>query len=31
ELLVDNDTYGGRGTASARLPGALVNSFAFVL
>jgi predicted Zn-dependent protease len=31
ELLVDNDTYGGRGTVSARLPGALVSSFTFVL
>jgi predicted Zn-dependent protease len=31
ELLVDNDTYGGRGTASARLPGALVDDFRFVL
>jgi predicted Zn-dependent protease len=31
ELLIDNDTYGGRGSVSARLPGALVNDFRFVL
>jgi predicted Zn-dependent protease len=31
ELLIDTDTYGARSTASARLPGALVKDFRFVL
>jgi predicted Zn-dependent protease len=31
ELLIDTDTYGARSTGSARLPGALVNDFRFVL
>jgi predicted Zn-dependent protease len=31
ELLIDNSSYGGRGTDSARLPGALVKDFTFVL
>lgn len=31
EMLVDDSTYGGRHTSSARLPGALVKDFAFVL
>ncbi|WP_019140266.1 TldD/PmbA family protein [Noviherbaspirillum massiliense] len=31
ELLIDTDTYGARSTASARLPGALVKDFMFVL
>jgi predicted Zn-dependent protease len=30
ELLIDNSSYGGRGTDSARLPGALVREFMFV-
>jgi predicted Zn-dependent protease len=31
DMLIDNDTYGGRHTTSARLPGALVRDFTFVL
>lgn len=31
ELLIDSESYGQRGTHSARLPGALVKDFAFVL
>jgi predicted Zn-dependent protease len=31
ELLIDTDTYGARSTGSARLPGALVKDFMFVL
>ena len=31
ELLIDPDTYGARSTRSARLPGALVDDFAFTL
>ena len=31
EMLIDDSTYGGRHTASARLPGALVKDFTFVL
>ena len=31
EMLIDTDSYGGRSTASARLPGALVKDFMFVL
>ncbi|HEX7646036.1 MAG TPA: metallopeptidase TldD-related protein, partial [Noviherbaspirillum sp.] len=31
EMLVDDSTYGGRHTASSRLPGALVKDFTFVL
>ncbi|MEQ1601015.1 MAG: TldE/PmbA family protein [Methylophilaceae bacterium] len=31
ELLIDNDSYGERSTHSARLPGALVKDFTFVL
>jgi predicted Zn-dependent protease len=31
ELLIDNASYGSRQTASARLPGALVKDFVFVL
>jgi predicted Zn-dependent protease len=31
ELLIDTDSYGGRSTGSARLPGALVKDFTFVL
>ena len=31
EMLVDDSTYGGRHTSSARLPGALVKDFTFVL
>lgn len=31
ELLIDGDSYGERRTASARLPGALVKDFTFVL
>ncbi|MGI4846541.1 MAG: metallopeptidase TldD-related protein, partial [Janthinobacterium lividum] len=31
ELLIDNASYGARGTDSARLPGALVKDFTFVL
>jgi predicted Zn-dependent protease len=31
ELLVDSDTYGARGTGSARMPGALVREMTFVL
>jgi predicted Zn-dependent protease len=31
ELLIDNESYGQRGTNSARLPGALVKDFNFVL
>jgi predicted Zn-dependent protease len=31
ELLIDTDTYSARSTGSARLPGALVNDFRFVL
>lgn len=31
EWLIDNDSYGERGTNSARLPGALVKDFTFVL
>lgn len=31
EMLVDDSTYGGRHTASSRLPGALVTDFTFVL
>jgi predicted Zn-dependent protease len=31
ELLIDTDTYGARNTGSARLPGALVKEFSFVL
>jgi predicted Zn-dependent protease len=31
ELLIDNDSYGARGTSSARMPGALVKDFTFVL
>jgi predicted Zn-dependent protease len=31
ELLIDTDTYGARSTGSARLPGALVKDFTFVL
>lgn len=31
ELLIDTDTYGARSTSSARLPGALVKDFKFVL
>ena len=30
ELLIDNSSYGGRGTDSARLPGALVKELMFV-
>jgi predicted Zn-dependent protease len=31
EMLIDTDSYGGRSTGSARLPGALVKDFMFVL
>ena len=31
ELLISNESYGERGTSSARLPGALVKDFTFVL
>jgi predicted Zn-dependent protease len=31
ELLIGNESYGERGTSSARLPGALVKDFTFVL
>jgi predicted Zn-dependent protease len=31
ELLIDGETYGGRRTGSALLPGALIKDFAFVL
>jgi predicted Zn-dependent protease len=31
EMMVDDSTYGGRHTSSARLPGALVKDFTFVL
>jgi predicted Zn-dependent protease len=31
DMLIDNETYGGRHTTSARLPGALVRDFTFVL
>jgi predicted Zn-dependent protease len=31
ELLIDSDTYGARSSGSARLPGALVKNFTFVL
>ena len=31
ELLIDPSTYGARSTRSARLPGALVDDFAFTL
>ena len=31
ELLISNESYGERGTSSARLPGALVQDFTFVL
>ena len=31
ELLLDEGTYGGRSTRSARLPGALVDDFTFTL
>lgn len=31
ELLIDGESYGGRRTGSARLPGALVKDFTFVL
>jgi predicted Zn-dependent protease len=31
EMLIDTDTYGARSTGSARLPGALVKDFTFVL
>lgn len=31
EMLIDTDSYGGRSTGSARMPGALVKDFTFVL
>jgi predicted Zn-dependent protease len=31
ELLIDNESYGGRGARSAHLPGALIKDFMFVL
>ncbi|MBI3249643.1 MAG: TldE/PmbA family protein [Deltaproteobacteria bacterium] len=31
ELILDSSTYGGRSTASSRLPGAVVNDFTFTL
>ena len=31
ELLIDNHTYDGRGTSSARVPGALIRDFSLTL